>query len=187
MIEEIKRLERLDFSKQLAFAYLTCERLYPNYVSFSTEVVFGNPTILRNVIDFIFKQLFRESLDEKIIQEYLLSIDQNIPYPENYATILASLALDSCTVIEETLNFLIDKKPSRLYDISTMAIDTVDMYIQDRDNMDYNTDSDFEIKVLNDPLMQEELYIQKGIISFLDKIDRINESDIYTLIQLQEK
>ncbi len=32
MTDELKQLGQLDFSKQVAFAYLTCERLYPNYI-----------------------------------------------------------------------------------------------------------------------------------------------------------
>ena len=34
-IEEINKLKDFDFTKQAAFAYLTCERLYPNYTYFS--------------------------------------------------------------------------------------------------------------------------------------------------------
>jgi uncharacterized protein YjaG (DUF416 family) len=34
-IKEIDKLKDLDFEKQVTFTYLTCERLYPNYVYFS--------------------------------------------------------------------------------------------------------------------------------------------------------
>ncbi len=43
----INRLKEFDSNKQLAFAYLTCERLYPNYVYFSNESGFGDCSVLR--------------------------------------------------------------------------------------------------------------------------------------------
>jgi uncharacterized protein YjaG (DUF416 family) len=185
MIEEIKHLEKLDFTKQLSFAYLTCERLLPNYIYFSLHFKFGNPQILKDAIIFIHQSLINNSYQKETIITHLNAIDKNTPYPEKFDTILASSALDSCSVVSESLNFLMDKKIDRIKDISTLAIDTIDMYIQERDNLDFNTDKQFEEKIQQDPLMQREIYIQKGIISFLNKIDIINEADIDTLVQMQ--
>jgi len=38
-IEAVDKLQELDFTKQTAFNYLTCERLYPNYVYFQTILI----------------------------------------------------------------------------------------------------------------------------------------------------
>jgi hypothetical protein len=54
----------------------------------------------------------------------------------------------------------------------------VDMYVHERDVLNYNTDPLFEDKILNDPLMQRELSIQKGIISYLFKTEALEELDI---------
>jgi hypothetical protein len=80
---------------------------------------------------------------------------------------------------------MLDKKASRLNDISSFATDTVDMFIQDRDNLDFNTDPQLEQKILNDPLMQKELSIQNGIITYLTKIDNIGQLYINNLLGLQ--
>jgi len=85
----------------------------------------------------------------------------------------------------EALNFMLDKNISRLNDISSFAIDTVDMYVHERDELNYNTYPLFEEKILNDPLMQKELSIQKGIISYLFKTEALEELDIKNLLDLQ--
>jgi uncharacterized protein YjaG (DUF416 family) len=185
-IAEINKLKELNFTKQLAFAYLTCERLYPNYIYFSKKYEFGNPDILRTTIDFLYSNLFDNKADKVKINSLIKKVDKNIPEPADYDTILASSALDASTVIIESLNFLIDKQTSRLDDISTMATDTADMYIQDVENLDYNTDKYFQQKIDTHPLMIKEISIQKGIISYLAKIKNIEPLDISTLLQLQE-
>lgn len=185
-VENIQVLKEMDYHKQLVFSYLTCERLYPNYVFFSDNFEFGNKNVLREAINFIFNTLLIDD-PQKVneINSYLESIDINTPFPHNFNTILASSALDSCTSILETLDFMLDKKASRLDDISSFAIDTVDMYIQDRDGLDFNTDPLFDHKIFSDPLMQRELGIQKGIISYLDKIDKLEMLDINNLLDIQ--
>ena len=184
-IEEIKLLEKLDYNKQLTFAYLTCERLYPNYVFFSENFDFGDKQILIEAIDLIFKSLLVDFVDVKQIELFLKAVDINTPYPHEFETIFASSALDSCSSILETLNFMLDKNVSRLTDIATFATDTVDMFVGYRDGLDYNTDPLFDDKIFNDPLMQRELSIQKGIISYLAKTDNLEGLDINNLLSLQ--
>jgi uncharacterized protein YjaG (DUF416 family) len=63
-IEALNKLKQLDFSKQAAFAYLICERLYPNYVYFSNKYGFGKPNILRKAIDYLYNNFFESNLDK---------------------------------------------------------------------------------------------------------------------------
>ena len=188
VIEEINKLKELDVSKQLAFAYLTCERLFPNYVYFSQNYGFGNPAILRKAMDFVYYAIFQKneiSKSKLLIKE----VHKNTPDTENYATNFVSSALDACTAIEESLNFLIDRQFERIESISTFATDTVDMYIQEIDNLDYNSDSAFQQKIDDHFLMKKEIRIQKGIIDFLVKINSttLDSADIQTLLNLQKK
>ena len=185
-IAEINKLKELDFRKQLAFAYLTCERLYPNYVYFSENYNFGNSDVLRTAIDYLYSNLFHHPVDKTITDSFIKKIDKIIPEPANYHTILASSALDACTVAIEALNFLIDKGSSRLDDISTIATDTADMYIQEIENLDYSTDPSFQHKIDLHPLMKKEIATQKGIIDFLSRRKNIDVEDIHTLLSLQE-
>ena len=183
---DINLLNDLDFKKQLTFAYLTCERLYPNYVYFSSNYNFGDASILKTSIDYTLSCILNTSIDQKKVNNLLKAISDNTPDTEHFETHFVSSALDSCTVVAETLDFLIDKKSSRLKDILTFATDTVYMYIQELESLDFNSDKDFQKKIDLHPLMQKELSIQTGIVRYLSKSKNIDIDDINTLLNLQD-
>ena len=186
-LKEIDKLKKMSFKKQLAFAYLSCERVYPNYLFFSINYNFGDVGTLKAAIDFLYENIFNDAIDNKRIEFYLKVADVNAPRPDNFDTFYATIAMYSAGVIYESINLLRRTDVSRiLTDISTMCTDAVDLFIQERDDMDYD-EEDFEIKILNDSLMQTELSIQKGIILYLQKVDQLNEFDITTLLQLQKE
>lgn len=185
-IKETAQLKKLAFQKQIAFAYLTCERVYPHCVYFSNNYNFGDLGILRSAIDFVYSALF-SSVDSQKIDDLLKQVDSNIPYPEKFTTFYASIAMYSSGVIYESVNLLKRTDvPRILDDLSTLCTDAVDLFIQVRDEIDYE-EPDFETKILNDTLMQRELSIQKGIISYLSKVGPLTSSDIDTLLQLQQE
>jgi len=185
-INNLDLLEKFDYKKQLAFAYLTCERLYPNYVYFSNNFEFGSKFILRSAIDFIHSSLLMNiAPNQSEIESNLKKVDLNTPDTEDFSSIFVSSALDSCTAILETLGFMLDKNSARLYDISSFATDTVDMYIEIRDNLDFNTDAQFDQKIFDDPLMRREIKVQEGIISYLNEIDTLESYDLNNLLSLQ--
>jgi uncharacterized protein YjaG (DUF416 family) len=186
-IEELNKLKELDFNKQIAFAYLTCERVFPNCIYFSENYHFGNTTILREAIDFVYNSIFLEAnIDKQKIEYFLTMIYQNTPNTNDFATFYATIAMYSGGVIYESVNLLKKTGIEKiLSDIATMSTDAIDCFIQERDDMDYE-DEGFEEKILNDTLMQTEIALQKGIISYLSKIDKIEVSDIDTLIQMQK-
>ena len=169
---QIDTLKKLGFKKQLIFAYLTCERLYRNYLYFSEHFGFGNPTQLRQAIDFLRENLISQNFNRKQTESLITSIDEITPLPQDYDTILASSAMDACGVVYESLNFLLDAIPSRLSDISTFATDTVDMFIQEEDHLDFNTDKLFFEKIQNHPLMQREVIGSKWNNFFSEQIQR---------------
>lgn len=185
-IEGIDKLRELDFTKQLTFAYLTCERLYPNYVYFSQNYGFGNPNVIREAIDFVYDHLFAKNLDASKISALLEKVEKNTPDTGDFTTIFVSSALDTCTAVLDTLNFLVDKNFEKIVYISNYATDSVDMYIQEVDALDFNTDKEFQKKIDYHPLMQQEVAIQSGIITFLNKSTTIDYGDIQTLRHLQE-
>jgi uncharacterized protein YjaG (DUF416 family) len=182
----VAQLRQLTFIKQLAFAYLVCERLYPNYSFFSNKYRFGDPNILRQAADFILHNFFEEHPDKTKMDLFRKLIDKNTPDPGEFRTGLASSALDACSALRETFEFIKDKEPSRLEDISTFATDSVSMHIMDIDSLDFNRDKDFQKKIDEHPLMQREINIQLGIIAFLKNIDSFRPADIQTLLSLQD-
>lgn len=65
----IKKLSVLNFERQLTFAYLTCERLYPNYSYFSQQYNFGDPQLLRECIDLALKAIIDRRDDIELINQ----------------------------------------------------------------------------------------------------------------------
>jgi len=108
-IEEVDKLKKLDFPKQAAFNYLTCERLYPNYVYFSDNFDFGNPDVLRAAVDYLYRNIFQISPDKNKITILTKEVGKNTPDTESFSTIFVSSALDACTAIGDSLDFLIDR------------------------------------------------------------------------------
>ena len=184
-IEEINKLKELDFAKQVAFAYLTCERLYPNYVYFSDNFSFGNPAVLRDAIDYLYHNLFEINPDKPKINLLIKNVDKNTPDTEDFTTILVSAALDTCTAINNSLSFLADKDFSKIEFISTYGIDTVSMYIQEVENIQLSK-KEINQRVNKHPLMEKKIQTQQGIIIFLYNATSINYDDIQTLLHLQE-
>ncbi|HTF31627.1 MAG TPA: DUF416 family protein, partial [Flavitalea sp.] len=146
-IEEVDKLKKLDFPKQAAFNYLTCERLYPNYVYFSDNFDFGNPDVLRAAVDYLYRNIFQISPDKNKITILTKEVGKNTPDTESFSTIFVSSTLDACTTIGDSLDFLIDKDFSSIKNISTYATDTVSMYIQEIESLDLNKDNDFQKKI----------------------------------------
>lgn len=184
-IEEINKLKELGFTKQLAFAYLTCERLYPNYVYFSNNYNFGDSGILRTAIDYLYDNLFENNPDKNKVNSLIKKVDKNTPDTEDFATIFVSSALDACTCILDSLTFLLNKDFSKIEYISSYGFDTVDMYVREVENIEA-ADKNFIQKVSEHILMKRELSIQQGIIAFLSNTISPDYGDIETLLQFQE-
>jgi len=185
-IEELNKLQTLDIAKQVVFAYLTCERLFNNYAYFSNNFDFGEPSALREAIDFLYLNIFEKNPDKNKINLLIKEVEKNTPDTEDFNTIFVSSALDACSALYHSLLFLIDKDFANISYISTAATDSVDMYIQEIDGLDFNADKNFQQKIDNHSLMRKEVAIQQGIINFLCNSRTFDYGDVQVLLDLQE-
>lgn len=174
--ENIKgKLKSLSMEQQLLFAALTCERLYPNYLYFHERFGWGNPTVLLDSIDMIYQSVFIKNLyGSSEIQQYIEAVDMVTPNTEDYSTVFASFALDACTSVYSTLNFMLDKSLDHIADVASYARDTIDMFIQVRDDIDTQF-KDLETKIANDSLMIQEKSRQ---VSIIEKLNSFNGKGI---------
>jgi uncharacterized protein YjaG (DUF416 family) len=177
-------LDQLSRLHRVAFAATCCERLLPNYAAFSREVHWGEPAMLRGAVDYIWDVLGGGPLDRAEVDRLIERCDIVIPDTENFDTSAVSAALDAGTAVTETLRSLLDGDTDRVVDIASVCRDTVDMYIQDRDQMNYNNDPSFEQKIAQDPLMTLELARQSAILSELMGAPALNSA---LLQRLREK
>lgn len=133
------------YEEQLELAILVCKRLFPDYKNFYTENSRGDPNVLKDTIQFCQNQ-DKETLNINIIDNLLLKIDDITPETEDFEN--ASYALNACTSVYETLEFIKDKNQNHIINIGSYLTDTVDFKIQDDKELT-------EQEIDNHPLMIE--------------------------------
>lgn len=162
-----KIISSFNDDRRLAFGLLCCERLYPNFVRFSLKFQWSNSSILRGIIDFAWKYLLTENNKDNIVV-YKKQCDDLAPDTEKFETILVSSALDSVVSVSLLLDIIAtpdNMKP--VIEILNLATDTVDMFVQEFENMD-SCDSNLENKIKLHPLMQAELKQQRDDLEFVN-------------------
>lgn len=173
-------LEDLPIKHQAAFAASCAERLLPNYKKFSESEGWGDYGLLRQALDGIWLHLAQNA--NLNLKDLIKKCDKVIPDTEDFETIYVSFALDAGNAIVETLLFIQDNEMSRIVDIASFCRDTVDMYIQELDNMDYS-DPSFEQKIASHPLMLKELSKQSEDLVLLRNKVTLDE---HTLLLMQQ-
>ncbi|MEE1947242.1 DUF416 family protein [Pedobacter sp. KR3-3] len=173
---EIKeKLTSLTYEKKMLFALLTCEKLYPNYLYFQKRCNWGNSNALLEAMAAMYQSLFKSNLfSHPEILNYIEAVDLATPDTEDFSDSWVSSALDACTAVYSSLNFMIDRDIKHVIDVATYARDTVYMFIVNRDNLDMNVKG-MDDKVSNDPLMLREMNRQS---STMDKLGGLKDSDI---------
>lgn len=162
-----RELDRLPRNHRVAFAAACCERLLPNYAAFAREAHWGEPETLRAALDEVWRILDGGAFHRGDIHRLIEQCDAVIPDTEDFETSSVSAALDAGTAVVATLRSLLDGDPQWVADVVSYCLDTVDMYIQERDGLDYNSDPLFETKIAQDPLMTRERARQAAILSEL--------------------
>ncbi len=155
-----KDLEKLPPRSRLLFAFWVAKRLFHNYVFFSKATSFGDIDIMLDAFNLIDKYLKDEIKNEDEIIKAFGDIDENTPDTNDFSTVLVSFALDSCNALTECLRYILDENISHVVDIGIFARDTVDIFIQEINDMEIN-DLDFELNIQNNELMRKEITSQK--------------------------
>lgn len=163
-----EKLIELPFFYRIAFGASCCERLLPNYKKFVEEEKWGNYKFLEDTLEEIWSYICGKELIDDRIMMLAKRCYEVTPDADEFSSIYTSFAIDAGGAVYETLRSCLDKGVKHIVDVASFARDTVDMYIQETDNMDYS-DIDFEYKILNDQLMQNELKKQLDDLELLSK------------------
>jgi len=167
------RLEKLVSGKQLAFGAVTCERLLPNYAAFQKDTGWGDVALLRKALDFVWSSIGSESIDARRARSITTSIEAVTPDSEDYETVYADLAQDACLCVLNLLGFLSEKDVDKIIYAVTYAADSVDLYVQEIENMAPN-DPELEQKILNHRLMQRELAQQEKNLADIEQASALS-------------
>jgi len=161
-------VQALSPKARLAFALSCGERLFPNYVAFLRENAWGNAAPLRAALDTGWEMLDDRTVSLADRRALMERVEAEAPNTEDFDTILVSSALDAATAASLVLRLLDDGSPSTVVAIAALCRDTVDMFVQDREALE-PSQSDFEERIGNHPLMQRELQRQATDINELSE------------------
>lgn len=161
----LKNIKDLNFNQKVLFACILSSRLIKNYNVFSLKFGFGSTQVLTSIMDKVVNsiselgQISPEEIDKMIVE-----IDKITPDTEDFDSVLVSLALDACVSVVSILQFLKDKSVKCIEDIKTCTFDSVDNFIQESLDLDFN-DNEFESKIANNELMIKERLFQQNLIN----------------------
>ena len=171
-INEISQLlNLLSHKAKVLFAALTSERLYPHYVIFEERNNWGDSQLLQEALSVIYQYLIDENLitDEEI-KDITTRIELVTPDTEDFDGIVTSFALDACTSLCSTLDFIISRNDDDILDVATYSRDTVYAFVQEKEQFS-TLDPSGDIQTEHDDFMVREKQRQRALLDKLMKAD----------------
>lgn len=161
---------------QIAFMACCCERMLPNYSYFLDDAKFGDLRPLRDVLNAVWLWVKTDRLPEDIAA-LVEACDRQAPDTAKFKSIYTSAALDAATAIAITSESLAAPSSRSAVEVASLARDTVDLFIQERDALDPN-DPELESLIVQSDLMQIELQAQR---TSLEALKALQHSDRFTV------
>lgn len=168
--DELKqKLVKLPFWKQLVFLLIVCQRLIPSFRAFAAETGGEGSTQLRGLLAKTWDSLLNGVSHTDFSSEAALA-ESLAPDTEDFDSVLVSSALDAAVAISLLMKAFSDQQTDTIVEAVTLVIDSVDMYVQELEDMD-PANPDLEENILGHELMQNELRRQREDLEFLSILD----------------
>ena len=180
--EKVKSLiANLSDDRLLLFCNLNCEKMLPGYQIFTEVENWGNYEFFKSLN----QDVYRLVADKQVrnYRQWSKQLEDNFPDLDDFDSISASYAFDACVVFNQTISFLLDGDRGHANINSTGVLDTVDMFIQLKENVQgtsYNNLPALEKLIESDEYMQREYKRQIVLLEELQKIE-ISEAGIKSL------
>jgi uncharacterized protein YjaG (DUF416 family) len=160
-------LARLDPWKRMAFMTLCCERMVPNYDRFTADSGFGDSLVLRRGIDAAWSWLESNRVPDDF-ESVRARVEQQAPDTAGFSSPFTSAALDAANAVASVLDAISEPEGADAIEVASLARDTVDLYVQEIENLDPN-DRGLEEAIRRHPLMQAELRRQREDLAHLER------------------
>jgi hypothetical protein len=120
-----ERLQELDSPHIRLYIASCCERTQANYAAFARETGWGDPILMREAGDILWR--LDESFSDSYLSAFLNRLKNVIPDTEDFSSDFTSAALDSAVSMLEGIEFLIDANPKHATTICGLVRDTIQM------------------------------------------------------------
>ncbi len=153
-------------SHQAVFSALNCEKMLPSIVRFDQGESNQGQHLFEKSIRAIFSfglGLSTDLEEYKILKDEVESFWPDLDESQNE---FASYAFDACIAMDEALNFVINSDSAHVINCITAATDTIDMYVQDINDLDPAA-PDLNSIIDANPVMIKEVNRQRFIAESL--------------------
>lgn len=154
-----EQLTCLDHAGLVLFALSCSERMLPNYREFVRECGWGDESVLRETLDLAWRWLEKKRIKKATALQLQEACFEQAPGTEDFTSVFVSPALDAANSAANIAALLIEPDLEAVIEIASYGRDTVDMYIQEIEDVD--DDLDLEQHIRLHPLMQQELGHQR--------------------------
>lgn len=175
------KAQSLNRQQCILLGALYAEKLLPNYDYFSLLHKWGNIEPLQITIEYLYQNI-NKSFSVKKLRSLYKSVDKVTPDADDFEHFSVSSALDACCVILEILDYILDEDNTHIEGIISLVRDTVDMYVQEKNDMAIDED-ERESKILADYYMQKMFEWQFETIEAVQKLSKITIEDVESLRQ----
>jgi len=158
-----KQLAVFNAAGLIAFSLSVAERLLPNYRRFVRETGWGDEAVLRRALDLGWSWLEHGVVERREAQRLQDACLKQAPDTDDFTTILVSSALDAANSAAIVAELVVESDVEKAVEIASYGRDTVDMYVQELENMPSNS-TDLEERIRLHELMQRELINQREAI-----------------------
>ena len=170
-----ERLIKLDSKRQIAFGAICCERLLPNYLAFQKDAGWGDINPIRKALDLVWFYLNGETRNIQEIKDLTDSCESVAPSSDDFESLYVTSAQDACFAVCCLLDYLLENDVGKIVQVATYATDSVDLYVQEIENMAPN-DPELEQKILTHQLMQKELTQQEENLKAIEQASALDSN-----------
>lgn len=191
--EHPTHVSTLSPEKQIAFALLIFERMLHSLIAFSKDIGL-DPSCYLKARDLAWDRLRGRSSGAADLARLRELCFKSAPDTEDFTHEQTSFALNAAATMCEILEFMLNGNPDLITNVSTLATDSVHLYLSDLEPSVITTNGKIKSwltaeeakekvkRIAAQPLMQRELNRQQEDASFLSGLlDPLDENAIATL------
>jgi len=186
--EELLRteLDRIAMPLRVVFAAAAAERLLPAYVSFSHSAGRGNPNLLTEILDRLWRDIDGIKMDPEELQQNIDLSMKLIPEEDDLPWVLGQeWAEDAVVAVTYALRCRQSGKSQESAWAARRAYEALDHFVINHEDIDPSVVG--EERILSNPLIQDELMRQQRDLRELVAVERQDESAIAQKIHLRAK
>lgn len=179
--EASAQVPTLTTAAKAAFAYAICTRLTPHYQAFFEVEGWGDILVLQSALAVLRQAVFAAPAVAAVQRTYR-QVEEVTPDSDDFGSSLGSLALDTCCAILAALDFTLYERNQAILDVATFARNTVDLYVQELEELD-PSDPHLEQKIDRSPYMVQEVNWQRAALHRLASMEQPSPEILQELLK----